>query len=99
MAFSGHGQFGYDPVKEVYVGTWIDNMSPHLNQMEGTFDPATKTMTMISRGIDPRTGQESKSKMITKYVNDDTRLLEMSTDMGGGKFVKNVEITYKRRKS
>ena len=45
MKFSGRGQFGYDPVKKKYVGTWIDSTSTVLSVLEGEYDAKTKTMT------------------------------------------------------
>lgn len=39
MPFSGRGVTGYDPVKKKYVGTWVDNLNPHLHLIEGDYDP------------------------------------------------------------
>ena len=39
MKFEGRGQFGYDPVKKKYVGTWIDSLSPNLSVLEGHTTP------------------------------------------------------------
>lgn len=35
MPYKGQGVTGYDPMKQKYVGTWYDNMSPFLAVMEG----------------------------------------------------------------
>jgi hypothetical protein len=42
MPYRGQGSVGYDPMKQKYVGTWYDNMSPTLAVMEGEEDAAGK---------------------------------------------------------
>ncbi len=44
--FQGHGVYGWDPAKQKYVGTWVDPMRTFLSPMEGTWDAATKTMSL-----------------------------------------------------
>ena len=68
--FKGHGQFGYDTKKKKFVGTWVENMSTNISTMEGTYDEAKGELTMFSMGIDPATGKETKSKSVSKYVDD-----------------------------
>ena len=38
MKFQGRGQFGFDPIKKKYVGTWIDSTSTILSMLEGEYD-------------------------------------------------------------
>jgi len=98
--FHGRGQFGYDPTKKKYVGTWIDSMSPYLAVMEGTMDEATKTLTLMSKGINPMTGKEEVSKMVSTMIDADHKKFEAFGQIPGqeGKWWKKMEISYTRRK-
>lgn len=98
--FEGRGQFGYDPLKKKYVGTWVDSMSPTLSVLEGSYDPTTRTMTYEGDGTDPVSKSKYKQKMVTVTRDDDHRVftLFMTSDATGGKEAKFMEITYTRRK-
>ena len=98
--FIGHGQLGYDSVKKKYVGTWIDNMAPILLTLEGSYDEETRTLTMFAEGPNPQTGKMERMRNVTRYVGPDKRIFTMSVDRSGnGKFVKLMQITYRRRPS
>jgi hypothetical protein len=97
MPFSGRGTAGYDPIEKKYIGTWVDSISPHLTIMKGDYDAATKTMTSIAEGRDFETGQITKSKHITRFVDENTRTFEIHATEEGGKERKVMEIQYKRR--
>ena len=98
--FVGHGQFGYDPFKKKYTGTWIDNINPGLSVMEGTMDEATKTLTLMSTGVNPMTGKEEISKMVSTYIDDDHKKFEAFGEVPDkkGEWWKMMEIDYTRRK-
>lgn len=97
--FTGRGQFTYNAEKKKFIGTWIDSMSPHLSTMEGTFDAKTGEATMIATGISAQTGQEEKSKQVSKQIDQDTRLFTMYMLPEGekGPAVKMMEIKYTRK--
>ena len=99
MPFTGHGQFGYDPHKKKYVGTWIDTFSPHLSVMEGTMDEKTKTLTMMSKGFDPRLGKEVTSKMVSTIIDHDHKKFQIFMPVEGkeGEWRMHLEIEYTRR--
>jgi hypothetical protein len=92
--FEGRGATGYDPAKKKYVGTWVDTMTPGYYTMEGTYDPATKTMTSTMEGPDV-SGQVGKTKQTTEWKDADTRVFTMFAP--DGKTVA-MRITYRRRK-
>ena len=97
--FTGHSQMGYDPLKQKFVGTWIDTVSPHISTMEGTCDEATQELTMIMTSIDPTTNKESKAKSVSKSLDKDTRVFTMfmETPGTGDGWTKMMEVNYKRR--
>ncbi len=100
MKFEGHGTFGYDPQKKKYTGTWIDNMKPTMDTMEGDYDAKTKTLTMFSESKNPATGQPMKMKNVGKFIDNDTRSFTMYNLAPGSedKYVKMMEIHYTRKK-
>ena len=100
MAFEGHGQFGYDPLKKKYVGSWIDSMSPSLSVLEGTYDAKTRTMTLVGDGVDPGTKAKYTQRMVTTSKDDGTRVftLYMKFEGAGDDEIKFMEVTYTKRK-
>jgi hypothetical protein len=97
--FEGRGQFGYDPLKKKFVGTWIDSMSPSLSTLEGTYDAKTRTMTYVGDGYDPSGKIKFTQRLVTVTKEDGTRVFTMSMKFEGGEAeTKVMEITYTKRK-
>ncbi len=45
--FEGMSLMGYDNAKKVFMSSWVDNMGSGIMQMEGTWDPNTKTINFV----------------------------------------------------
>jgi hypothetical protein len=97
--FQGHGQTGYDPINKRYVGTWIDNVNPHLATLSGSYDEESKSFTFMSKGIDAMTGKPSVSKLVSKHLDDDHRNFTTYDQVPGkeDQWRKTMEIKYIRR--
>jgi hypothetical protein len=99
MKFHGRGQFGFDPVKKKYVGTWLDSMSTVLSVLEGDYDAKTKTMTYVGDGYDPEHKAKFSQKMVTTTKDDGTRVFTLYMKFEGQPAeAKFMEITYTKRK-
>ncbi|MEX2271855.1 MAG: DUF1579 domain-containing protein [Vicinamibacterales bacterium] len=94
--FEGRGLFVWDPAKKRYVGSWTDSMSLGLATMEGTWDPAAKTLTGWMEGPDP-SGQRVKQKTVTESRGN-TRVMKAFATGPDGKEMQTMSITYTRRK-
>lgn len=97
MPFVGVGAFGYDPKEKKYIGTWTDTMTPYLMITKSDYDEATKTMKGVAETRDAMSGEKYTVKMISRYNDDDTRVMEMHRTGEDGKDWKVMEIQYKRR--
>jgi len=97
--FRGHGTFGYDHRKGKYVGTWVDSMADHIDLSEGTYDEARQTLTMHSDTVDPASGKPVKTKQVTEFQGEGSRLFTFFMVGPDGKDIKVMEIRYTRRKS
>jgi Protein of unknown function (DUF1579) len=97
--FEGRGQYGYDPVKKKYVGTWIDSMSTILSVLEGEYDDKTKTLTYVGDGYDPDHKAKFTQRMVTTQKDDGTRFFTLYMKFEGQREeAKFMEITYTKRK-
>ena len=96
MDFKGMGIEGYDNVKKKFVATWIDNMGTGIMMSEGTYDPATKTVTYTGE-YEEMPGMKKKFREVIKLVDKDHHNFDMYEDRGTGE-TKSLEIHYTRAK-
>jgi hypothetical protein len=94
--FEGHSITSYDSTKKRYVNVWVDSMSPSPLISEGTYDKATKTLSMTGTTAVPGGGKMTfKQTTVTKDAN--TRVFSLKGAGPDGKDMVLMEVTYKRR--
>ena len=98
VPFSGRGVTTWDKTKKKYVGSWTDSMSSALQLSEGTYDPASKTVTALMQNTDPATGTVIRIRSVTNYPDDDHRVMTMFVTGPDGKEMQTMKISYTRRK-
>src|SRR5215813_197926 len=94
MQFKGMGVEGYDNVKKKFVSSWIDNMGTGIQFSDGTYDPATKTLTYTSE-IEMMPGMKMPVREALKLTDKDHMTLEWY-ETHGGQEKKTMEIAYTR---
>jgi hypothetical protein len=93
--FHGHEVMGWDGMKKKYVSCWVDSTGSAMSIGEGTWDEATKTMTMTSKGPD-MSGQMSEMTNVIKVIDADHHTFTMH--MGGADTPAMMTINYARKK-
>ena len=94
MQFKGMGVDGYDNVKKKFVSSWIDNMGTGIQFSDGTYDPATKTLTYTSE-IEMMPGMKTPVREVLKLTDKDHMMMEWY-ETRGGQEKKTMEIAYTR---
>lgn len=97
MPFEGMSLLGYDNAKKIFTSTWVDNMGTGIITMEGTWDAASKSITLKGKGIDPSTGKDIDMRQVMKMTDPDTQLMEMYCTTNG-KEMKTMEVQLTRKK-
>ena len=94
LQFKGMALEGYDNVKKKFVASWVDNMGTGIEFSEGTYDPATKTLTYTSE-IEPVPGMKSQVREEIKIADNNHMTLDWYENRGGQE-KKTMEINYTR---
>jgi hypothetical protein len=97
-AFAGAQLFGYDPDEECYVAAWADSQSPNLSVQKGSYDEASRTLTLTGTSKDPMTGGDSTVRTVMTLVDDDHRTQRMFVPGPGGREAELFTIEYERAK-
>jgi Protein of unknown function (DUF1579) len=92
--FYGKSLDTYDAGKKKYVGVWFDSMSTTPMTMEGSYDAAKKTLTMVGQGPG-MDGKVTTWRSVSEMKDNDT--VQMSMYVGDGK-EPMFTVTYKRKK-
>ena len=99
MPFTGNMTLGYDADKKKYVGTWVDSMTGHLWQYEGTMDAAGKTLTLESEGTCPmRPGKLTKFREVMELKDKDHKTFTSSMQGDDGQWVTMMTSHAQRKK-
>lgn len=96
MPFNGVSQTGYDNHREVFWSTWFDNFGSGLVYLEGTWNDATKTISMKGKTTDPETKEQLDMRETLKVVDEKTQFMEQYITHDG-KEMKSMEITFRRK--
>lgn len=94
--FTGIGITGYDNHTGQYVSTWMDSMGTGIYFFEGTASADGKTITQKSRYDDPIRGPMTW-RSVTKIMDENNHLFEMTSTDKSGTEEKMMEITYTRK--
>ena len=99
MPYEGSVTMGYDNTEKKYFSTWIDNMSTAMMISWGTWDDASKSITMTGTMKNPVDGRNCDLKEVYKIVDDNTHVMELyGPDPKTGNEYKMMEIKYTRKK-
>lgn len=94
MEFKGLSIDGYDNVKKLFVSSWVDNMGTGIMNLQGAYDPSTKTVTYTSE-YEAMPGMKTKVRQLLKLIDNDHHTLEFYENRGDSE-VKTMEISYTR---
>lgn len=99
MPFEGNGTMAFDNAKKMFISTWIDNMGSGIMKMEGTWNDATKSLSLSGTCIDPASGKECTMREVYKVIDDNTHMMEMyGPSPVDGKEMKTMEMKLTRTK-
>jgi len=97
--FSGIGYTGYDNVKHMYVGTWMDSMSTSvMSSSGGDPDPSGKTWRFAAMSMDPLSGESVNFDERMTLLDNDHQIFEMYGPGPDGTNFKMMELSYTRKK-
>ena len=94
--FEGHGIYGWDAATERYTGVWVDSMQTAISRAEGSWDPASKTMTFhveVSHA-----GQTVRYREETRTLPDGSLVYRNLVPTPGGGEFEMIRTTYRRRR-
>lgn len=97
VSYKAHLQLGWDPRKKVYVGTIINNLTPDLVTMEGTFDEKTNVLSMTYLQIDPRTQEAIPQRSEWQMLSETEAVLRIFSKPKDSPEWLMLEKQYKRR--
>jgi hypothetical protein len=97
--FSGIGYTGYDNIRHMYTGTWMDSMSTSMmTSSGGDPDPSGKNWRFVASSMDPVSGEAVNIDERMTLLDNDHQVFEMYGPGPDGSNFKMMEITYTRKK-
>ena len=97
MPFEGRSINAYDNAKKKFQTTWIDTYSSGFTYMTGDYDSTSNTLNLKGTQPNPSNGTDMNIREVMKIIDKDTYTLEMYGGSPGGKEIKYMEGTFRRK--
>jgi len=98
MPFEGRSINGFDNARKKFQTTWMDSFSSGFTYMTGDYDSISNTLNLKGTQSNPSTGKDMGIREVMKIIDENTYTLVMYGDAPGGKEIKYMEGTFKRKK-
>jgi hypothetical protein len=83
MPFMGKSIMGFDNAKKEFISTWVDNFGSGMLMSTGTYDEATKTLTMTGEFYEPVKKEGVMWKQVTTFIDENNYKVEMYSNQTG----------------
>ncbi|HEU5165500.1 MAG TPA: DUF1579 domain-containing protein [Chitinophagaceae bacterium] len=97
MPFEGRSINAYDNARKKFQTTWMDIFSSGFTYMTGDYDSTSKTLNLKGTQPNPSDGTDMNIRQVMKMIDKDTYTLTMYGDGPGGKEIKFMQGTFKRK--
>lgn len=88
---------GFHPMRQVFISTWIDSANPYLYGYEGSYDEATRLLSLTGTNTDPATGKPATYRSLAGYDLPNERSLSLTIESPGRNESEILSYEYKRR--
>jgi hypothetical protein len=95
MPFEGWMILGYDNTTHEVTSVWYDNFGTGTSIAKGTYDAASKTLTLQGSSVDPTTGKDAPYKQTIQSVSKDKQIM-INYMISDKKEVKSMEVELSR---
>ncbi len=97
LPFEGRGMLGFDNNRQLYVGSWADNMNTAIHTFSGTLPPGSDALNMYGEMDEPMLGIYGRMvRYRTTWEGKNKRIFEMF-DLAAGEDYRVLEVTYTRK--
>lgn len=87
---------GFDPLRQIFVSTWMDTSNPHLYSYQGRYDEETGLLLLTGTNTDPATGKRSAYRSLESFDLPARRGLELFVEVPGRPETKVLSYGYER---
>lgn len=94
--FEGRGLFGWDAVKEQYVGVWVDSMGSQMAMMTGEWSEEDGAIEWTWETTEEMSGQHGTARNIDAFGGG-TRAGKFFFKPDGGEETQTLELAYRRK--
>lgn len=94
---AGLGLSGYDNIRNLYTGVWLDNMGTQMLTMKGNISPDGKTMTFYGEMDEPMLKVFGRTVKYVVEIESKDRTVFSIYDLHAGDDYKVIEVLYERK--